>query len=223
MRRGQPLASVTVKLSGTLHISLGWAILTFSKSRTRPAMSYQTAVEAIEKKIYATPFYNRKVLAELKLHRNSLLPVSRLPPEILCMIFLLYIHIVAFPDDLSLDEWHTWDTRRYRWPVVSHVCSSWREVAHSTKAMWTIFPVMRTNHEAVKSFMLRSGQAPLSIAAHHTSEDEARKALQVFVSEIHRARTLDLGSSGEAFSKLQHQIPTCAPLLRSLRITEPPK
>ncbi|KAI0039349.1 hypothetical protein FA95DRAFT_1684332 [Auriscalpium vulgare] len=61
------------------------------------------------------------------------IPVSRLPPEILCLVFFILSKI----DHPNLNRPQT-DRRKYKlgWVTVTHVCQRWRTVALSDPALW---------------------------------------------------------------------------------------
>lgn len=66
-------------------------------------------------------------LSSLHSWRNSLLHVSRLPPEPLTAIFLEYA--------LECDD--TFAGVVPDWVTVSHICRTWRQVALNCPALWT--------------------------------------------------------------------------------------
>ena len=148
-------------------------------------MAHKMMVEAIDKKIAA----DTKLIVELKILRNSFLPVARLPAEILSIIFVLCVRIMAPVHDLQAVK--TWRPS-CKWIAVSLVCQRWREVALSTTAMWTTFHVGGSNHQAIWSFIRRSKQAPLSITANDAGYGAEEAPLKLFVAEIHRAQSLTL-------------------------------
>lgn len=66
------------------------------------------------------------VVSSLNSHRNSLPPISSLPPEVLAEIFQYCTH-----------RNHTaWEYDK-SWPVFSQVCGHWRQIALSTPSLWT--------------------------------------------------------------------------------------
>ncbi|KAE9410840.1 hypothetical protein BT96DRAFT_766117, partial [Gymnopus androsaceus JB14] len=62
-------------------------------------------------------------LRELKSRYNLHMPISKLPAEILCVIFMLV------PESTD-DDW-------YRF-TVTHVCSHWRSIALNYPEMWNM-------------------------------------------------------------------------------------
>ncbi|KAH9959020.1 hypothetical protein BC827DRAFT_1090255, partial [Russula dissimulans] len=64
-------------------------------------------------------------LRTLKSHRNTLAPISRLPPEALAAIF-------SFVSSSALDE-----SGHLRWIRVTHVCRQWRQIALNYPRFWS--------------------------------------------------------------------------------------
>ncbi|KAI0072774.1 hypothetical protein K474DRAFT_1573575, partial [Panus rudis PR-1116 ss-1] len=60
-------------------------------------------------------------LQDLNVIRNSKVPISRLPPELLAHIFIIYVN-----------AWGPF----YRWIYITHVCERWYSVALATPALW---------------------------------------------------------------------------------------
>lgn len=94
---------------------------------------------------------HEEAVRQLKSRRNTLAPISQLPPEMLSRIFLF----VSYPRERSL-----------LWINVSHVSQHWRAVALGFPALWSSPPFMTPTwaHEMLK----RSKMAPLSIVADLT-------------------------------------------------------
>ncbi|KAJ3540192.1 hypothetical protein NMY22_g4404 [Coprinellus aureogranulatus] len=95
-------------------------------------------------------------LSELRRRENSLLPISRLPPEIFCEIF-----VSSTPDIYDLC-----DRRRMRYQAmdISHVCHSWRVIAIACPELWGRLHVdLATNAEVLTLALERAGRAPISI------------------------------------------------------------
>ncbi|KDQ60108.1 hypothetical protein JAAARDRAFT_595871 [Jaapia argillacea MUCL 33604] len=99
--------------------------------------------------------------------RNSLAPISRLPPEILLAIFRLYA--VTQPLPLRKQSPCSW------WIDITYVCQHWRAIALSDPRLW-ICPPMFSEKWAFE-MARRSGDQPLIIE---------------FKDRIQKWRTLDL-------------------------------
>ncbi|KAJ3559094.1 hypothetical protein NM688_g546 [Phlebia brevispora] len=85
------------------------------QEKTALQEAYETRIDYIDRE-----------LSGLRLHQNELLPVARLPPELLGIIFYEYI----------ADMWkHV--SEHYPWMCLLHVCHTWREAALATPRLWT--------------------------------------------------------------------------------------
>ncbi|KAI0061051.1 hypothetical protein BV25DRAFT_1785934, partial [Artomyces pyxidatus] len=71
----------------------------------------------------------RSAVCAIATRRNALVPVARLPPEILDRIFAFVAH-----QTLSVKNSNREDGR---WINITHVCRSWRELAMSSHTLWT--------------------------------------------------------------------------------------
>ncbi|KAK7690589.1 hypothetical protein QCA50_005687 [Cerrena zonata] len=91
---------------------------------------------------------------------NSLLPVSKLLPEILIEIFMkfatnpMHYFTSGFEKPVCM-------ITVYDWMAVTRVCHSWRQVALGAPKLWSYIYLGSTEH--VKTFLARSGQTPLHI------------------------------------------------------------
>ncbi|THU75236.1 hypothetical protein K435DRAFT_707500, partial [Dendrothele bispora CBS 962.96] len=92
---------------------------------------------------------HQKIIRDLKTRRNLHAFISKLPPEILSIIFLLYRDEMAF-------HWRT-----LAWIRVSHICRHWRNVALGCPALWS-HPIFYMP-ASVPEMLLRSKSAPLTV------------------------------------------------------------
>ncbi|KJA27993.1 hypothetical protein HYPSUDRAFT_34251 [Hypholoma sublateritium FD-334 SS-4] len=74
----------------------------------------------------------RETLRALRSKRNQIAPISNLPLEIICNIFLL----------LQMDEEHNWR----RWIYLAHVNRHWRDVVFGFPALWNNSPPLALPH-----------------------------------------------------------------------------
>jgi hypothetical protein len=97
----------------------------------------------------------------LKVRRNILAPISRLPPETIAIIFTF----LSLPGDniqiLAGEEQD--DLSRLR---VSHVCHQWREIALGQPRLWSNIDFTTLTVEAVTEILSRSKMAPLELNAN---------------------------------------------------------
>lgn len=83
-------------------------------------------------------------IRELAVHRNTLVPVARLPYDVLVYIFILASNISDSVAKLLF--------------TISHVCCSWREAALGCASLWTDIDCGR---EWAQVMLERAGSAPL--------------------------------------------------------------
>lgn len=100
-------------------------------------------------------------------------PISRIPNELLCEIFLymrsacgLYLEDLAedprvagsrIVDDLLALWWP------HRWIIVSHICRQWRNVAISCPRLWSQI-IVTANDDRITAFLQRSQRFPLAFS-----------------------------------------------------------
>jgi hypothetical protein len=95
-------------------------------------MSFASQLKDVEDKIEAM----ERQLLLLKQHRNSLVPVCRLPPELLARVFSIVQHEDDPTDDPTDDSDFAFDSRASDWPRVMSVCTHFRAVAVQTPMLW---------------------------------------------------------------------------------------
>ena len=157
----------------------------------------------------------------LKSTMNALAPISILPPEILCEIFL-------YAADVDIHEQYVVKERRksYGWICVSHVCRHWRTVALSCPALWSRLDVKAGSPELLEAFLARSRGVPLTVSytgrvrgSHLTlpwSEQEA--IAMVLESHLQRTRSLSLTLGDGEQNTILTTLNGPSPLLKSLEI-----
>lgn len=146
--------------------------------------------------------------------RNNYAPINRLPPEIICEIFLqLAIHCYRLSDKTYLHGCRTVIPGKdpYAWIVVTHVCRYWRSTALHFPKLWTL--ISRKQVDIVRAFVSRSGQAPLDIV-EHPSDQNAHQVMKILLEESDRWRTLELSATHCSWD----QLPRSAPSLEVLRL-----
>lgn len=87
---------------------------------------------------------------------NTLVPIARLPPEILSRIFYECVQLPGSSLEESL--WTLW------WIKATHVCHHWRSVFLSTPTLWDEVTFSgRVSGEPVQEWLARSQDTPLKI------------------------------------------------------------
>ncbi|CAL1711158.1 unnamed protein product [Somion occarium] len=104
-----------------------------------------------------TKIKRRQKAASQRASQPSLSPITRLPPELLCHIFLSHSEVHGHQETV----------------VVSQVCQIWRDLALNMSDLWVHIDSQLTNLEYTKAWLLRSKVAPLYIIAN--AEDCIKK------------------------------------------------
>lgn len=148
---------------------------------------------------------------------NAVIPIARLPPELLAQIFVAYIAAMK-----GYSSYRHRGSSHYYWVEVTHVCHHWREVALNTPKLWSDILIESGcgSVERVQTFIARSKQAALHIAVLSTKE-KWYPTLQEVLREIHRAETLKLKLGRDVLSVAMNHLPSKAPHLRLLDIQTP--
>ncbi|KAI0308637.1 hypothetical protein OF83DRAFT_202978, partial [Amylostereum chailletii] len=183
--------------------------------------------------------------SHIRFRRNSLAPVCRIPPEILAVIFELYILLFQ----LDITHVHrdpgsprTLANSNIAWVVsLTHVCRHWRNVALGSPTLWNRVDVS-TGLEWWTEMVSRSGTVPTTLdASDYASCDSYRfrsgpprdksgcvlKRLhkaRVFPTHIHR--TMDLHISGcvaNVKATVATLATTPAPALQALTLRPSPR
>ncbi|KAF5314551.1 hypothetical protein D9611_007227 [Ephemerocybe angulata] len=135
-------------------------------------------------------------LRALKTCHNTLAPISRLPAEVMMIIFMTLAGLLEEDFDWKKDA-----RKVLSWIRVSHVSSHWRGIVIDCAAIWATIPVDTDKYVSHLQTMLgRSRDAPLSIKLHnpparhyHTPQPRpATDALDIFQPHLHRIRDLEI-------------------------------
>ena len=128
------------------------------KSRLNPGHS-RTGIHDPSARVAALSTINkgidasRQFLCSLLTHRNALMPISLIPPEILARVF----------DLLMLEEPPLFGRRNLGWIKVTHVCRHWRQVALDDSSLWARIWGIQTNTKWIPEMLARAKNAPLDI------------------------------------------------------------
>lgn len=146
----------------------------------------------------------------LKLYRNTLVPISRLPTEILSIIFSL------LPSPLA-------STHRIL-PVVSisHVCHQWREISLSLPHLWNHINFDQLTPDGVAEMFARAKMLPLHLEASlQIYQPEKFKAFEGQIKlHIHHTRhlTITIAGAPEDPERTFEQLTSPAPSLEQFSI-----
>ena len=89
--------------------------------------------------------------------RNTLIPISRLHPELLLEIF----HVLVEQHDVGRPAMATSEVSdHYKWIRVTHICRAWRDIALRCPTLWTRIAVR--HRDAERSFLERADDCALT-------------------------------------------------------------
>jgi hypothetical protein len=102
-----------------------------------------------------------KTTRALKLRRNALAPISRLPPETIAIIFSFLSLPREYVRLLTGDKQDI-----LAWLRVSHVCHRWREIALNQPRFWSRIDFTTLTSAGATEVLSRSKMAPLELEAN---------------------------------------------------------
>jgi hypothetical protein len=116
------------------------------------AFSQPDAIKAAQTDIDSEIRRLNDTVCSLKSRRNSLCPVSRLPPEVLSEVFLVSAEQLQAQHRFKVD---------FSWISVAHVCRLWRHIALQHGRLWG--KIDMTRPDRTTAFVDRSKGAPLAV------------------------------------------------------------
>ncbi|KAG1739999.1 hypothetical protein EDB19DRAFT_795386 [Suillus lakei] len=150
----------------------------------------------------------------LRTRRNSLSPISSIPPEILGTIFVHHAQqtqLLYVPDNPVVLSWLN----------VGHVCRYWRGVALGTPELWAT-PFLNSS-QATEEMLTRSKMAPLNL---RTGLRYRVESVQKALMHIERLQEVSLpflngGMTYRCIMEFLNKLSSCsAPKLQSLSLEE---
>ncbi|KAL1744010.1 hypothetical protein HDZ31DRAFT_64485 [Schizophyllum fasciatum] len=96
--------------------------------------------------------------------RKAVVPINKLPPELLSEVFACVVHEVASVADVRRGPW-----------LLSHICHRWRALARGTPTLWTVVDIgdyalsRRNGPNLVKTYLKQSGDLPLACSLTATT------------------------------------------------------
>ena len=123
----------------------------------------------------------RKLEMSLDEHRSLVAPIRRIPPEILCEMFMHCLVSVPHSFDVTKAPLH-----------LTFVCSKWRRVAISTPWLWSYISLYKAPiaMELLQIWLLRSGSSPLTLIfePEDNGDDIASSYFDTIIPHSHRWR-----------------------------------
>ncbi|KAI0277169.1 hypothetical protein BGY98DRAFT_901925, partial [Russula aff. rugulosa BPL654] len=95
----------------------------------------------------------KQFIRSLLIRRNTLVPISGLPPEILARVFHVLVH----------EEPPFSRRRNLGWIRVTHVCRHWRQVALDDSSLWARISGTQANTKWISEMLARAKNAPLDV------------------------------------------------------------
>ena len=153
-------------------------------------------------------------IAKEKRNINSLLPISRLPTEVLSHIFT-YV-------SLNCSDFPEIQESPYECMTVSQVCYNWRTVALATHSLWST--VYMNYLDGVALFLQRSGKMLLDVVAvkmdyyrmtpsdlpmhirHGTTESSIMESMRLLLEQPQRIRSLNLKLSNHTLANALREV-----------------
>jgi hypothetical protein len=148
----------------------------------------------------------------LKSRHNQLVPISRLPCEVLSAIFSL-LSVFAWNDGSGLSAWI----------YVAHVCRRWRETALNYPRFWSHINLTKLTPVGMAEILSRTKMAPLHLKADYTKRDWAHFKVLKRQIGAHASHTRHLNFSGYYLSNVVEQLVPLAPTLESLSLSYNPR
>ena len=141
--------------------------------------------------------------------RNALVPISRLPPEILAVIFTFLSHSAC-------DE----KGSHVAWLHITHVCHRWRETALNCSYLWNRINFNKLTPAGITEIVARAKMSPLYLEAETTYWSKAR--FDAFEKQLkaHISHTRQLTISGE-LRTLPERLISPALVMESLSLSDP--
>ena len=146
----------------------------------------------------------------LKSRRNTLAPISRLPPETLTAIFSF----------LPPSAWVT-KVRNLARICVTHVCRQWRETALNYPRLWSDFNLTKLTPAVMAEILARAQTMPLNLEANviKWSVAQSDAFVRQLKAHIPHIRHLNISGSLRAVQPVLDRLASSAPILESLSLS----
>ncbi|KAK7019148.1 hypothetical protein VNI00_018180 [Paramarasmius palmivorus] len=167
-------------------------------------LNIEEQLQLLDEKIAQT----KENLRNLHFQRNSLLPICRLPNEILGLI------LTFCASDVRRHRTHC-SQMSWLWPT--HVCQHWRTIALGCPAMWDTPDFSKPS--LARETLVRSKSAPLYIrAATRGYRTDQQEVLSDALRDIARVAAIEIDTSLPLILNVLLGVVQPAPVLETLRI-----
>ncbi|KIM85837.1 hypothetical protein PILCRDRAFT_817078 [Piloderma croceum F 1598] len=144
----------------------------------------------------------QKLEMSLDEYRSLVAPIRRMPPEMLCEMFM---HCLV-------DGSNSFDVTRA--PLhLTFVCSKWRRVAISTPRLWSYISLdyAPSTMELLQTWLLRSGSSPLTLVFESEEDDDEEviagsSYFDTIIPHSHRWRDVTFALVDALFMLLEHRV-----------------
>ncbi|KAF8871823.1 hypothetical protein BD779DRAFT_1805735 [Infundibulicybe gibba] len=181
------------------------AITTISRRCSSEEQALRNALHTIYEHLACERHAIDSSIATIHYHRNALIPMARLPPEILFQIFVFHARL---------------ERKWLKGPLTStRVCKRWRQIGLSCPGLWS-----RIDYEDCRSvagmetMIKRSRSAPLYLAINDRANTSSQM-MGLVVKNLHRFKSFDLLVQGRNTYVLSKLFSKPAPLLQHLQIS----
>ena len=145
-----------------------------------------------------------EVLRLLRSTRNTLAPISMIPPEVLALV----------PDFWDRED------RGQDLVALTHVCKAWRETFTSCSSLWTDLDCV--DADKTRAYLKRSKSSPIHLSLnrdrHSFFDDPDDPFFELAPEVIGRLESLTVKAPPEHFQEITDRLSCPAPLLRRLEI-----
>lgn len=149
-------------------------------------------------------------IRESKCRRNALVPISRLPPEVLSLIFSL----LSFSAAHNKSDRHVSSLLR-----VTHVCRLWRDTALNCPHPWSHINFTKLSRVVITEMLSRAKMAPLHLEAKIDYKNKTQLAFFKQQLKAHISHTRQLSLS-EQFQTVLERFISSAPALEFLSLAD---
>ncbi|KAA1474960.1 hypothetical protein DENSPDRAFT_805011 [Dentipellis sp. KUC8613] len=161
----------------------------------------------------------RRVTSAFQARRNHLVPIGRLPPEMIAHVFSFAVLVDPVLLGIPVSPVRKMKQLVLGWIKVTHVCKHWRQIALSNPTLWAHLPCL--SREWCKEAMARARPLPFIIQADtgSTWSPRIKAALSKAFSALSNTRVLDLTAIPQVLMSVIGTPISAAPELQVVRLS----